>query len=112
MGSINLKSHINLSLGYFMIAAVLGVVLRSFHSIEIPVNYKFIVHTHSHIALLGWVYMGLTTLLYKLFLEGQELDLKYRRIFWFTQFTLVGMLLSFPLLGYALLSIIFSTLFL
>ncbi|MBT8313976.1 MAG: hypothetical protein KJP26_05900 [Maribacter sp.] len=95
-----------------MIAAVLGVVLRSFHSIEIPVNYKFIVHTHSHIALLGWVYMGLTTLLYKLFLEGQELDLKYRRIFWFTQFTLVGMLLSFPLLGYALLSIFFSTLFL
>ena len=109
---INLKNHINLSLGYFIIAAVLGVVLRSFHSIEIPVTYKFIVHTHSHIALLGWVYMGLTTLLYKLFLEKQELTLKYRRIFWFTQFTLVGMLLSFPFQGYALLSIIFSTLFL
>ncbi len=56
--------------------------------------------------------MGLTTLLYKLFLEKQELALKYRRIFWFTQFTLVGMLLSFPFQGYALLSIIFSTLFL
>ncbi len=109
---MNLKSHINLSLGYFIIAGLLGVLLRSFHSIEIPVNYKFIVHTHSHIALLGWVYIGLTTLLYKLFLERQELDLKYRRIFWFTQFTIGGMLLSFPLLGYALLSIFFSTLFL
>lgn len=109
---MNLKNHINLALGYFIIAAILGVVLRSFYSIEIPVNYKFIVHTHSHIALLGWVYMGLTTLLYKLFLEEQELALRYRRIFWFTQFTLVGMLLTFPFQGYALLSIIFSTLFL
>ena len=86
--------------------------MRSFHSIEIPVTYKFIVHTHSHIALLGWVYMGLTTLLYKLFLEKLEVAFKYRRIFWFTQFTLVGMLLSFPFQGYALFSIIFSTLFL
>ena len=109
---MNLKNHINIALGYFIIAAVLGVVLRSFHSIEIPVTYKFIVHTHSHIALLGWVYMGLTTLLYKLFLEKQEAAFKYRRIFWFTQFTLVGMLLSFPFQGYALFSIIFSTLFL
>lgn len=109
---MNLKSHINLSLGYFIIAAVLGVVLRSFHSIEIPATYKFIVHTHSHIALLGWVYMGLTTLLYKLFLEKQELDGKYKLIFWFTQLTLVGMLLTFPFQGYALYSIIFSTLFL
>lgn len=109
---IKLKNHIILSLGYFIIAAILGVVLRSFHSIEIPVTYKFIVHTHSHIALLGWVYMGLTTLLYKLFLEKQEVAFKYRRIFWFTQFTLVGMLLSFPFQGYALFSIIFSTLFL
>jgi len=109
---MNLKKHINIALAYFIIAAVLGVVLRSFHSFEIPVNYKFIVHTHSHIALLGWVYLGLTTLLYKLFLERQELDLKYRRIFWFTQITLVGMLLTFPFQGYAILSIIFSTLFL
>ena len=107
-----LKNHINLTLGYFIIAALLGVLLRSFHSIEIPVTYKFIVHTHSHIALLGWVYMGLTTLLYKLFLEKQEAAFKYRRIFWFTQFTLVGMLVTFPFQGYALFSIIFSTLFL
>ena len=109
---MNLKIHINLALGYFIMAAFLGVLLRSFYSFEIPVNYKFIVHTHSHIALLGWVYMGLTTLLYKLFLSKQALELKYRRIFWFTQVTLVGMLVTFPFQGYALFSIIFSTLFL
>ena len=109
---MNLKNHIQVALGYFIIAAILGVVLRSSYSIDIPVNYKYIVHTHSHIALLGWVYIGLSTLLFKLFLEKQELNIKYRRIFWFTQITLVGMLLSFPFQGYALFSIIFSTLFL
>lgn len=108
----DLKKHTKLALGYFLIAAILGVVLRSFHSFEIPINYKFIVHTHSHIALLGWVYLALTTLLYKLYLTNLDLDGKYRKIFWFTQLTLVGMLLTFPFMGYALFSIVFSTLFL
>ena len=109
---INLKNHINIALGYFLVAAVFGVILRFFHSIEIPLTYKFIVHTHSHIALLGWVYIGLTTLFYKLFLKRLNLAKKYRRIFWLTQLSLVGMLLTFPFQGYALLSIVFSTLFL
>jgi len=107
-----LKNHTKLALGYFLLAAILGVVLRSFHSFEILVNYKYIVHTHSHIALLGWVYLALTTLLYKLYLVNLDLDRKYHKIFWFTQVTLVGMLLTFPFMGYALFSIIFSTLFL
>nr|WP_262923139.1 hypothetical protein [Arenibacter sp. N53] len=93
-------------------AALLGVVLRTFVVAPMPINYRFIVHTHSHIALLGWVYIALTTLLYHLFLNKQELQRKYRRIFWFTQFCLLGMLLSFPFQGYALFSIVFSTLFL
>lgn len=109
---MNLKNHTKLALGYFLLAAILGVILRTFYTIDIPVNYKFIIHTHSHIALLGWVYLALTTLLYKLYLTNLGLDGKYRKIFWFTQFTLVGMLLTFPFMGYALFSIIFSTLFL
>nr|WP_281503794.1 hypothetical protein [Arenibacter sp. F26102] len=93
-------------------AALLGVVLRSYVVAPMPINYRFIVHTHSHIALLGWVYIALTTLLYQLFLNKEELQGKYRAIFWFTQLCLLGMLLSFPFQGYALFSIIFSTLFL
>ena len=106
------KSHITVSLGYFLLAALLGVLLRTFVVLPIPVNYRFIVHTHSHIALLGWVYMALTTLLYHLFLSRQEVGIRYKRIFWFTQFSLLGMLFSFPFQGYALFSIMFSTLFL
>lgn len=109
---INLENHTRIAFTYFLLAGVLGVVLRFFHSVEIPVNYKFIVHTHSHIALLGWVYVALTTLLYKLLVQSPLGDKKYRKIFWFTQLTLVRMLLTFPFQGYALFSIIFSTLFL
>jgi hypothetical protein len=109
---LNLGSHTRIALGYFIMAAALGVLLRSFPSITIPANYMFIVHTHSHIALLGWVYVGLTTLVYKIFVQNPETDKKYQKIFWFTQFTLTGMLFTFPFQGYALFSIIFSTLFL
>lgn len=109
---INLKNHIKIAFGYFLLASIFGVVLRFFYSVDIPINYRFVVHTHSHIALLGWVYMALSTLLYKLYLAKINLDKKYKRIYWFTQLTLVGMLLSFPFTGYALFSILFSSLFL
>jgi hypothetical protein len=109
---INLKAYTTVAFSYFLLAAVLGVLLRSFFVFEIPITYKFFVHTHSHIALLGWVYLALTTLFYKIFLQSHNNDKKYWRIFWFTQFTLMGMLLTFPFTGYALFSIMFSTLFL
>ncbi len=109
---VNLKLHTKIALAYFLIAAILGVALRSFTLIEIQADYKFIVHTHSHIALLGWVYLALTSLLYQLYLGDSGLDKKYRNLFWFTQLTLMGMLVTFPFQGYALFSIIFSTLFL
>ncbi|MCG2462739.1 hypothetical protein K8352_18395 [Flavobacteriaceae bacterium F89] len=109
---ISTKRHAKLALAYFLVAAILGLVLRTSYTTEIPITYRYVVHSHSHIALLGWVYMALTTLLYKLFLEGQGLEKKYRNLFLFTQFALVGMLFTFPFTGYALFSIIFSTLFL
>ncbi|MEC8832144.1 MAG: hypothetical protein VX772_07275, partial [Bacteroidota bacterium] len=75
-------------------------------------NYRYMVHAHSHIALLGWVYVALTTLLHYGFVEKQSASKRYKQLFWGTQGTLVGMLLTFPFQGYALFSIIFSTLFL
>lgn len=106
------KSHISIALAYFILAALLGTILRAFALVEMGITYKFFVHTHSHIALLGWVYVALTTLIYTLFVQSPEKDKKYRKIFWFTQFTLLGMLVTFPFTGYAQFSIVFSTLFL
>lgn len=61
---MHLKKQIIIGLGYFLLAATLGLLLRSFVVFDLPIDYKYIVHTHSHIALLGWVYVTLTTYLY------------------------------------------------
>lgn len=79
---------------------------------SLPINYKFLLHAHSHTALLGWMYLGLTTLIYKIFLAEAQKSKLYKRIFFFTNICIVGMLVTFPFQGYALYSIIFSTLFL
>ena len=96
---------------YFFIAASLGLILRLFSSFELPITYKYFLHTHSHIALLGWVYTALTTIIYKLYLRSSSKK-KYQYLFIFTQFSILGMLVSFPFKGYAFISIFFSTSFL
>ncbi|MEE9407444.1 MAG: hypothetical protein V3V28_05160 [Polaribacter sp.] len=108
---ISVKKQVLISLFYFLLAASLGILLRLFPVTDVNVTYKYIVHTHSHIALLGWVYVSLTSLIFHLFIK-KEASKRYARVFWCTQFTIIGMLVSFPITGYALFSIIFSTLFL
>lgn len=106
-----LKKHSVIALSYFLLITLLGVLLRCFSVIEIDFNYRHIVHAHSHIALLGWVYTALMILIYKLYLKKENIERKYLRIFWSTQFTIIGMLVTFPFTGYALFSIVFSSLF-
>lgn len=106
-----LKKHSVIALSYFLLITLLGVLLRCFSVIEIDFNYRYIVHAHSHIALLGWVYTAFMILIYKLYLKKENIERKYLRIFWSTQFTIIGMLFTFPFTGYALFSIIFSSLF-
>jgi hypothetical protein len=104
-----------LALLYFVLAAGFGIILRYLQTAYIVgLNYQFILHTHSHVALLGWVYIALTVAIAA---SSRSIyaarDTKVlRRILWFTNFTVVGMLLSFPVQGYKMVSITFSTLFL
>ena len=109
---INLRRHTRTAFLYFCIAAFLGVFLRLFFVTPIGANFRYVVHAHSHIALLGWVYLALITLIYRLYIPPGTKTILYKRIFQFTQITLIGMLCTFPFTGYALWSIIFSTLFL
>jgi|TARA_R110000868_G_scaffold143068_3_gene360758 hypothetical protein len=106
------KTQIHIALFYFLLAGALGVFLRALHVFEFRINYRFIVHSHSHIALLGWIYVALTSLFYYLFIKkNNRTKRNYILGFGFTQFTLLGMLCTFPFQGYGLFSIIFSTLF-
>lgn len=106
----NVKLYSKIALVYLFIAAFLGIVLRLFPVTNIDATHRYIVHTHSHIALLGWVYIALTTLIYFIGIDKKKQQ-KNNLIFWSTQATIIGMLFSFPFIGYALYSIIFSTFF-
>lgn len=108
---IFLKKYCVLALFYFFIIALFGVILRAFPVFDININYKHLAHTHSHIALLGWVYSALMALIYYVYLKNENVKDKFVTIFWFTQITIIGMLFTFPFTGYALFSILFSTLF-
>lgn len=106
------KNQLRIALIYFIIAAAMGGVLRLFSVLSISLNYKHIIHGHSHIALLGWVYLGFISLLYYLFLNEKVLTKKYKRFLLITHLSVLGMMISFPIQGYAIFSIFFSTLFL
>ena len=92
----------------FLIAAIMGVVLRYASIGTINFNYRFLTHAHSHIAMLGWVYLMLFVLIVHYFVPEKKPI--YTKLFWLTQFAVVGMMLSFPFQGYATVSIAFSTL--
>lgn len=109
---VDLKKHAVVALAYFLLVALMGLLLRLYFITPMAINYKYFLHAHSHTALLGWIYLGLTTLIYKIFLSKAGKAKHYKRIFLFTNLCILGMLVTFPLQGYALFSIIFSTLFL
>lgn len=109
---MNLIRHTNIAITYFLIVGLLGILLRIFFVTPVPANFRYIVHAHSHTALLGWVYIAITTLIYRLYFLDSGKEKYYRRIFLLTNISILGMMFSFPFQGYALFSITFSTLFL
>lgn len=106
------KQWFGVTLFNLFIAACLGVVMRYAFVDEIPwVNFRFVLHGHSHVAMLGWVYLALYTFFIHAFLNKQQQESAYyQKLFWLTQAAVIGMLIFFPLQGYAMGSIAFSTL--
>lgn len=92
----------------FLIAALMGLALRYSVIGDIGVNYRFLTHAHSHVAMLGWVYLVLFVLIVHYFIP--EKKALFNKLFWVTELAVVGMMLSFPFQGYAGVSITFSTL--
>ncbi|MCE7992117.1 MAG: hypothetical protein HEP71_09055 [Roseivirga sp.] len=95
---------------FLIISAVIGALMRlQVYDPLIKVNYQYLLHTHSHVVLLGWIFNALIAAVhYMMFRE--EKGKKYFRLFILFQVSVTGMLLSFPFQGYAAVSITFSTL--
>lgn len=92
----------------FFIAALMGLALRYTFIGTIKFDYRFLTHAHSHVAMLGWVFLMLYVFIVNYFVPERKPI--YTKLFWLTQFSVLGMMLSFPFQGYALFSILFSTL--
>lgn len=106
----DLKTKTIIAFVYFLLAAVFGLLMRISFVENLGFNYKYFLHTHSHIALLGWLYNLALIFIEYYFFKGETK--KFNRIFWVSQITFLGMLFSFPFQGYAFWSITFSTLYL
>jgi len=103
------KSWIVVCLFNFLIAGLMGLLMRLTNVIPQNFDYAKLIHAHSHTAMLGWVYM----MIYCFFLHHfvpPEKKKNYNTLFWLTQISVTGMMISFPLQGYAMISITFSSL--
>ncbi|MEK7433973.1 MAG: hypothetical protein AABZ74_12625 [Cyanobacteriota bacterium] len=107
------KKWVNLSLFYFSSIAIIGCLIRyGFFSGNFLTNYKYLLHTHSHIAFLGWIYPCLFILIVNSFLSSEEIIKgRYKLQFYITQILIILMFIAFLIQGYAFFSILFSSLF-
>lgn len=92
----------------FLIAGLMGLTLRYFYVNPVAINYRYLTHAHSHVAMLGWVYLMLYLFIVHHFVPKKKPV--YNILFWITEFSVIGMMLSFPFQGYAAISITFSAL--
>ena len=95
------------------IVALLGFTMRCKMIFSIPfIDFKYILHAHSHFAFGGWVTLALLALMTYELLPA---ELNEKPVYkWLLRGILInayGMLLSFPFQGYGSFSILFSTLF-
>lgn len=103
-------SWFRLSYAYFIIAAVLGSVMRLHLAGYSFAPYENLLHSHSHIAFLGWVYSSLFLLLIHSFLDTDKIK-KYRFMtqLKITHIVLLSVLAAFLLQGYGVYSILLSS---
>ncbi len=92
----------------FLLAALLGLLLRYAAINPVALNYRYITHAHSHVAMLGWVYLMLYVFIVHYFIPNKKRV--FINLFWLTEIAVIGMLVSFPFQGYGAVSISFSTL--
>ncbi|MCC5835037.1 MAG: hypothetical protein JJU20_09915 [Opitutales bacterium] len=96
--------------GFFVVTALLGFVLRLQLVHPLPViQYGHVLHAHSHIAFLGWVFNAFFALSLKRFVRPEHFRFFIR---WFIvlQVANLGMLIAYPMQGYGSISILFTTL--
>lgn len=90
--------------------ALIGLILRFAYTglVAIPLNFKYVLHAHSHVMLLGFLFNAILIYIWTNFTKG--IDKISYRYFVAMQVSMAIMVIAFILQGYALYSILFSTL--
>lgn len=101
------RSWITIAMFFFLLTASAGVVLRGMALGFNPgLSYGNLLHAHSHAAILGWAYAGVTMLIMHAFqLKGPV----FRRLYLGSQAAVLAMFPAFVIQGYAPFSIALST---
>ena len=94
-----------------LLSIISGVILRILYLTPLgKVNFIHLMHAHSHLAILGWIYPAIMALFLAVVLNGKQIGKGGTIIFVATQVINFCMFLAFTVQGYALYSIIFSSL--
>ena len=93
----------------FFVAGLVGLTLRFAFVVELPwPDFMNGMHAHSHVAMLGWLYMAIYALFIELFLpESAKNSKKYTRLFWASEVTIIGIFITMITQGYHISSIVF-----
>ena len=95
----------------FLATAGIGVLLR-YNGISPIESFsdRYWIHAHSHAGFLGWIFMALVTLAFAMILpKSARTNRRMYRLLIYMQIAVIGMLVTFPFMGYAAPSIFFST---
>lgn len=110
----NIKLYVKIALTLFFISAFYGWLMRYDTVVNLSFfKYTKVLQAHSHVTFLGWGFMSVTTLFNWLFLpKEQAFNRIYKWLFGLEFLCIALMLISFPLQGYKVFSIVLLSIFL
>jgi len=94
-----------------LLTIVSGIILRVLYLTPLgKINFIHLMHGHSHLAILGWIYPAIMALFLAVVINGKQISKGGTSIFVVTQVINFFMFFAFAVQGYALYSILFSSL--
>ncbi len=104
------RTWLKTALWFFFLASLFGLGMRYFFMAETPdyLEYRYFLHAHSHVAMLGWGFMLIAGALIFLFPHPPNMRRPYRIIYFVNTIATLGMAVTFVTQGYSAISITFS----
>jgi hypothetical protein len=109
----SLSIYLKATLLLFFLSAFYGWLMRLNALVTIPwFSYSKVLQAHSHVTFLGWGYVTVTALFnYNFLPKNISFSKKYKMVFTIQLLSISLMLLSFPLQGYKVFSIVLLSVF-